>query len=232
MKIGIFGNTNNLPYLLSEELRRQGVDVKLLVNSTSALHRPENLNKSFTKKYPAWIHDVSEISQAEVICETLSLKKIFHLLEDVDAVILNHIGPSLSEHFSDKKRMAFLTGSDLDYYGNMQTVERRASQWSERFNNTRAAKFELQVWKDFIGRQRSGIRNADVISYFPKGFMPSSDKLLEEIGVTDDQRMSNYFATHTQGFIPPKSKSRLKIFSCMHSMFKEVYYLAVWCRRL
>jgi len=48
---------------------------------------------------------------------------------------------------------------------------------------------ELNLLRQFIQRQREGIRAAGAVRYFPRGLVPVGDKMLDDLGVPDSKRM-------------------------------------------
>lgn len=213
MKLFLFGNTNNYPLILARALRRLDVDANLVVTHTETLHRPESTHPEFTHAYPAWIHDMSAFGEEAYAHGANGVTEINRLLERGDAMILNYLGPSLKPGL-DLPALAFLTGSDLDYYANFQTVEARAQPWSESFRATAEALSYQRRWNALIRRQREGIRLSRAVSFFPRGLLPASDRLLDSIGVTDHQRFHIYMGDlDGVTFTPTPARSRrIRIF--------------------
>ena len=187
MKIGFFGNTNNYPFLLALALHRMGHEIVFIVDSTERLYRPEYCYNDITFPYPEWIYDVSPVSLWDFTFPTLKRVQILRLLKSCDAVVLNGLGPSL---LSDIGRPAviLLTGSDLEYYGNFQTIDNLVKEVRRKpvFLRRRWRKY---LYRRLISAQRGGIHSAATINYFGRGLVPDGDTLLDEIGVQDSQRV-------------------------------------------
>ena len=182
MRIACFGNTNNYPFLLARGLRELGHNALLIVNQKQALHRPENLDPSLDGNYPGWIHDYSDVSNDHFIGPTPMIIPVLRLLENSDAVILNHVGPSLLAYF-DRPAIAFLTGSDLDYLARFETVSTLGRKWDDKFRASNAARLFRELWTGFVSRQRNGILRCRAVNFFPQGMLPDCDRLLDDIGV-------------------------------------------------
>ena len=192
MRIIVFGNTNNYPLRLVQALRKLGHDAVLVVERREPLHRPESVHPEFHEgRYPEWIVDFSYLSEDDYVGPSPRIGQVISLLESADALILNSLGPSLLEYV-DKPAIAFLTGSDLNYYANYTTVSYRASGHDPAFRRSAAARLDSRLWTDFIQRQREGILKSKAVSYFHRGIVPSDDVLLDEIGVSDEQRFFIY----------------------------------------
>lgn len=191
MRIVLFGNTNNYPLRLARALRDLGHDAQLLVDRKEPLHRPESLIATGRQAYPDWIHDVSDLTEEDYVGPSPRIGRVIQLLDGADALILNGLGPSLLA-FVQRPTIAFLTGSDLDYYANYQTVANRKHGWDKEFRRSAAALLDCRLWVDFIRRQREGILRSTAVSYFHRGLAPAGDALLDEIGVDDSRRFFIY----------------------------------------
>ena len=211
MKVTLFGNTNNLPYLLARAIRDAGHTAALLVNQKELLHRPESVDPDLADNYPQWIHDVSDISFEHYIGPSPAITSVASLLESADGVILNHLGPSLLPYVN-KPAIAFLTGSDLDYLARFDTLVTLGREWGPQFKVSAAAGLYRALWSGFITRQREGVLRSRGVSFFPRGLVPECDELLDEIGVSDAQRFHIYMADDnikTQSSTGPRDRVRI-----------------------
>lgn len=183
MKIGFFGNTNNYPFMLARGMRMMGHDVLFLVDRSEPLHRPECRYKNISLPYPDWIKQVDELKAKDYVLSTRGTKRVIELLKSCDAVVLNWWGPCLLPLIG-RPGIALLTGADLQYCANWETIQRMALEktWKPLF-------IRQYLYKKLIPAQRAGIKSAVAVSYFTKGLIPDGDQLLEEIGVQDRQRM-------------------------------------------
>ncbi|MBD1806549.1 glycosyltransferase family 4 protein [Microcoleus sp. FACHB-SPT15] len=185
MKIGFLGNTNNYPFILARALRRMGHEILFIVDSPERLYRPEYRYDDITLPYPEWVYDVSPVSLWDFAFPTPKRAKIISLLKNCDAVILNGLGPSLLLHI-DRPAVILLTGSDLEYYGNLQTIDELVTAVH------RKPVFLRRMWRKYVytrlvSAQRAGIRSATTINYVGPGLIPKGDALLKEIGIQDSQ---------------------------------------------
>ena len=212
MRIGIFGNTNNYPLLLATGLRSLGHDVRLAINRTQRLHRPESKHRELESGYPPWIMDCSDIDEDEFVAATPRIGPVLDFLAGrSDAVILNDIGPSLLE-FCRQPAVALMTGSDVTYYADPATVALRQQSWSPEFAGSPAARLSTRRWREFIDRQRNGLRRAAAVSAPLVGLVPEVDRLLADIGVDAARREFLYIADTANAPVPPpKANRRLRI---------------------
>lgn len=193
MKIAIFGNTNNYPLRLALALRKLGVEIRLIVNEKYTLHRPEGVAPHYNGRYPEWMVDHADIAIDDYVAPTERIAPVLLTLEWADALILNHLGPSLLA-FVPRPAIALLTGSDLDYFGDFATIDERRAVYAPAYAASAAGRLHDRLWYGLIKRQREGIRNATAVSYFHRGLNPEGDLLLDEIGVTDSRRFYLYMA--------------------------------------
>jgi len=188
MKIGFFGNTNNYPFMLAQALRELGHDVVLVVTSQELLNRPESRYPEFKQAYPNWIVDVAHLSEWDLIALSPSLAPVLDVLSTCDALVLNFTGPSLWPLLR-RPAIALLTGSDLEHYANFATVEVRSANWDPAYKASADGQLNLNLLRDFVERQREGIREAVAVRYFPRGLVPAGDAMLDELGVSDAKRV-------------------------------------------
>ena len=213
MRIGLFGNTNNVPYYLAEGLRALGVDVRLIVTSKYHLHRPESINMEFKQGYPYWIRDFSDIPFEEYLSPTLRVAEVVNaLISKADALVLNDLGPSLLE-FCDTPAISYLTGSDITYYADYGTIGKISETWSTEFVQSPTGRFHIKIWEKFLGRQRDGIRNSRYVDAIYDGIVPEYDKIFSEIGVDPTKRMTNCISSLVCEKGEQRKNSRIRILS-------------------
>ncbi len=194
LSIAIFGNINNYPLLLAQGLKDLGHRVRLLINRKEILHRPEARYPDWSNAYPDWIVDCSGITEEDIAFETPAINKVVrYLTRKVDLVILNDVGPAFSGYLNVPYAVV-LTGSDLTYYANYDSLNMRTSMWAPEFKRSPKGRHYLLRFSDFVSRQRDGILAADLVCYGQRGMIPSGDRLLDEIGVGDRQRLMLHFA--------------------------------------
>jgi glycosyltransferase involved in cell wall biosynthesis len=196
--IALFGNINNYPLLLAEGLSVLGHNVRLIVNRKELLHRPEAKHPEWQGAYPSWVIDCSFLTDEDVAYETPALDQVIHhLVDHVDLVILNDNGPALADRLRSP-HVALLTGSDLSYYANFDSLEMRTRMWEPAFKRSTQGRRYIRRMTDFVARQRDGILGAEVVSYGQRGLIPEGDKLLDTIGVADTRRLMMHFS-NTRG---------------------------------
>jgi len=212
MRIGIFGNTNNYPLLLAMGLRQLGHTTLLVVNRPERLHRPESKFPELATGYPPWMLDCSDIPEDDFMSATSRIGPVLDFLAGgTDALVLNDIGPSLLE-FCDRPAIALMTGSDLSYHANPETLRLRQHGWDPVFAASPGARLWSRRFSEFIARQRAGIRNAAMVSAPLRGLVPAIDTLLDGIGVADERRDFVYVAdTDVPPASPARSNARLRV---------------------
>lgn len=225
LSIAIFGNINNYPLLLAEGLVALGHHVRLIVNRKEILHRPESKYPEWQGAYPEWVFDCSNITDEDIAYETPALDQaIHHLTHQVDLVILNDAGLALAGYLRSP-HIAMLTGSDLAYYANFESLQMRSSMWDAEFKRSFQGRRYLRRMADFVARQRDGILGAELVSYGQRGLVPEGDKLLDAIGVRDARRLMLYFS-NTMGLQaqPPAQNAKLKILCGSRIVFRHGHH--------
>lgn len=194
ISIAIFGNTNNYSLLLVQGLRLLGHNVRLVLNRKELLHRPEARYPEWAAAYPDWVVDCSTLSDEDVAFETPAIDQVIHhLTHNVDLVILNDVGPALANYLRTPHAV-MLTGSDLAYYANFDSLEMRTRMWDPEFKRSLQGRRYLRRMADFVARQRDGILGAEVVCYGQRGLVPSGDQILDGIGVRDERRLMLHFS--------------------------------------
>ena len=188
MKIGFFGNTNNYPFMLAQALRKLGHDVLIVITSEELLNRPESRYPEFDNGYPEWILDAAHLTEWDMMTLSPSLAPVLDVLSTCDALVLNFTGPSFWPLLR-RPAIALLTGSDLEHYANFATVEVRSATWDPAYKASADAQMNLNLLRDFVQRQREGIREAVAVRYFPRGLVPNGDMMLNELGVPESRRV-------------------------------------------
>lgn len=212
MRIGILGNTNNYPLMLAMVLRKFGCDVTLVLTEKDILNRPEGRYPEFKDKYPSWIIDASQLTEWDFISLSPSLSTILDQVSNCDAFVLNSYCVSLLPLLG-APGVAFLTGSDLSHYANPESVQARIHGWDSTYAASPEAQLTLRQLNDLVHRQREGIRQAVAVRYMPRGIVPRDDKLLEEIGVPDSNRI----------FMAPAELERVKLAPAPHNQPVRVF---------
>jgi glycosyltransferase involved in cell wall biosynthesis len=222
LTIALLGNTNNYPLLLAEGFIKLGHHVRLLVNRKELIHRPESKHPGWKEKYPPWIYDYSGIDDIGVAYETPAIDELItQLTHGVDLAILNDIGPSFARYLHCP-HVVFLTGSDLTYYADYGSIERRTAQWDPEFRRSAAGRRILTKLSELVIHQRDGILSADVASFaFPK-LSNDGDLMLDAIGVTDSRRMMIHLSdTETLNALPVPENRNLRILNGSRILWRQ-----------
>ncbi|HTY98391.1 MAG TPA: hypothetical protein VMB75_01045, partial [Rhodocyclaceae bacterium] len=215
LSIGMFGNMNNYPLVLAEGFRSLGHDVRLAVNRQEELHRPESKIHQFRKSYPDWILDCSVLTEEAIAHGTAPLlgRLLDYFNDESDLVVLNDFGPMLSSSLG-KPQLAFLTGSDLTYNANYQSVDVRTACWDQAFRESPRGRRQIEQYSAAVCRHRDGILAADLVSFGLRGLIPEGDALLDSIGVPDARRTMIMLAdTLRLNRKRPAANDRLRIFN-------------------
>lgn len=182
MKIGFLGNVNNYPYIIARYFREFGHEVLFFVTAPKEekLHRPEHFVTHEQYPYPNWIKEVTlpkPLSLTYAFPQWF-LKDIIAQLNTCDAVVLNDFGHSIKPLLNKNiPSVSVFSGSDLDIMANLKMIDHLASGSGGRLG----ASIRKILIRQTMLRQRQGIRQACMISYFPKGLIPTGDTLIEEI---------------------------------------------------
>lgn len=212
MRLGFIGNTNNYPLMLARAMQELGHEVTFIVSSSESLNRPEYRYPDIGTPYPSWIRDLGHIRLRDVMMPGSAAKRrIREILKGCDAVIANDFGPMFLPGLGIPG-IALLTGSDLYAHASVDAYKRGASQYW-RFP---ALLRKLTNWV-YVTRlanpQRAGIRSAVGVAYFPRGILPSSDAILDELGVPDERRIFNLMTdVDAIRYLRPPSNKTFRVF--------------------
>lgn len=222
LSIAIFGNTNNYPLLLAEGLAALGHHVRLLVNRKELIHRPESKHPEWKGNYPSWVFDFSEITDLDVAYETPALDgALAQLTHGVDLAILNDIGPAFSKYLRCPHAV-FLTGSDLSYYADFDSIRLRTAGWDPAFRRSVAGRRVTRKVSELVVDQRDGILSAEVVSFGLRGLIPRGDRILDSIGVEDARRMMIYISDIARlGKEPDPDNERPRILNGSRVLWKQ-----------
>ena len=188
MRIGVVGNTNNYPLLLTEALRSLGHDADLFLLRQDQLHRPESRQTELSGAV-GWVRDHSSIGFDDILFRTRLYCELLAAVKEsrFDLLITNDYGPSIADELG-ARHVAMLTGSDLIYLADYGSVAMKSAVWSPDFRRSHLGRGYLRRDADFVTRQRMGILAADAVSFGHPGLIDVGDRLLADIGVTDDRR--------------------------------------------
>jgi glycosyltransferase involved in cell wall biosynthesis len=225
MKVGFLGNVNNYPYVLARYFREFGHEVLFFVTAPpeDRLHRPEHFVLAESYPYPDWIHEApfpKPISFA-LAFPKLYFKSYIDALNTCDAVVLNDFGHSIKPLLRKNiPSVSVFSGSDLDVNANLDMLEHQVeasggSAWQKPIK-----RFLL---KKYMMRQREGIRQASMISYFPTGIIPTADAVIQDI--LKDRTIPRYPHCHIpiEGieYVPYPDNSVPILFNLTRFLWKE-----------
>jgi len=189
LTIALLGNTNNYPLLLAEGFIKLGHHVRLLVNRKELLHRPESKYPQWQENYPDWIIDFSDVTEYDRAYETPAIDEIVNQLTNgVDLVILNDIGHSYATYLKCP-HVSFLTGSDLSYFANYDSIVRRTATWDPAFRRSNTGCRLTRKLTELVMMQREGILTASKVSFGLPGMLADGDNILESIGIVRENRI-------------------------------------------
>lgn len=184
-----------------------GHSIFFVVTEKDQLHRPESLFPEIKKEYSKWILDLSHLNEWDFMTLHPDLAGALSQLADCDALILNSTGPSLLPYLN-KPAITFLTGWDLSNFANPVSIQTQISSWEAGYRSSPEGKSNIALLEDFIVRQRMGIQRSIAVRYFPKGFLPDDDQILEELGVSEAKRFFLYFSNsnYLKFSLPPNNQ--------------------------
>lgn len=218
MKIGFLGNTNNYPCMLALAFRRMGHDVQVIVSRKDRLHRPESRYSDIMFPYPDWIREIVFPDEVAYVSRCWQRKSAISVLRDCDFVVLNDLGICLASDIG-RPCLAMLTGSDLSFYCSPSSEDRVVAGMTTR--NPVKRFYGRWQWRRLLERQRAAVKNSVLVYHFARGLIPESDVLLDEIGVTEAQRI--FFLMADVGEIahrPVMDRERLRTFCATRLTWK------------
>jgi glycosyltransferase involved in cell wall biosynthesis len=182
MKVGFLGNVNNYPYILSRYFREMGHEVIFFVTAPpeDKLHRPEHFVKHESYPYPNWIREVSlpKPLSLSYAFPQIFLSGIIQELNTCDAVVLNDFGHGIKPFLKPSiPSISVFSGSDLDVLANPEMIPALSTGGGGFIGQ----KIRSLLVRQTMNRHREGIRQATMISYFPKGLIAAGDRLIAEL---------------------------------------------------
>lgn len=231
MKIGFLGNANNYPFMLARALRSKGYEVVFAIDSVSPLNRPENRYPEIALPYPDWVVDCSGSNFWDESYTGLQAQRAIDILRSCDALVLNEFGPAIWD-LVKKPAFAVLTGTDLEVLADLQYVDfsyppvrpslrellRHPFQWAAQAPYRK----RCTQLRTMVARQRSGIRNAVGLNYFPMGSLPNGDRLLTEMGARPANRVFFMLAdVERYDYAPYPSNTTLRVFNVARITWKK-----------
>lgn len=208
------------------------VDKPVSVNK--GLHRPEYRYQDISLPYPDWIHDASPISISRIVnAQSLGekirslanllcrpswsrsqnprqLAQLVGLLRTCDFVVLNEWGPSLAKAIG-LPHIAILTGSDLDSFARLDYTHSLVCAnlpLQPSFIRDHCVRHLLsRHFRLLVRDQREGIRTARAVVYMARGLVPGGDQILDDLGVTDAQRLIFFMADLERIRFQPQPKN-------------------------
>jgi glycosyltransferase involved in cell wall biosynthesis len=185
-RIGVVGNTNNYPFMVTQALRKLGHEAVQFVDRAEVLHRPENRYPEFASGYPDWIVDISHKSLLGWRASRCDRKFVRQQLRQFDFLLLNGNGPTIAVA-SRVPGFAMLTGSDLETEANWNRVWQLFADARERGGLFRGLGALVFAWQS-VRAQRKAISRAFGVNYFLMGLAPVGDRILDSLGIGSSQR--------------------------------------------
>ena len=145
--------------------------------------------------------------------------RVVERLSDCDALLLNYVGPSLLQLLI-RPAIAFLTGSDLDYYANPCMADVRTKTWDADYKASPSGQQYIRALTDFIQRQRQGIQGAIAVRFFASGLVPAGDRLLDEIGVDNEKRLPLVAVDPSVKMVPAPHNQPIRVFCATRLTWK------------
>ena len=209
MRIGIFGNDNNLGVLIAEALTQLGHTPRLVLTRKEPRHRPESYAERFAAQYPDWMLDASEHNYDEYGALTPRLTPALNFLEHSDLLILGDVGPSLATLWG-RPYVCLITGRTLVLWGDFRTFDLMRG-WGAEFRRSAAGRLATRHWVDLVTRQRLALAAAASVLHPVRGVLPDHDALLDDIGVAEERRRPLLARFPTSTAPPAKSSHRLRV---------------------
>ena len=227
MKVAFLGNINNHPFHVAHYFKEQGHDVTIYIEADKKvlLHRPESLTYGIQYPYPNWIIEEPRLeSSLWMHFPQLFARKIIKQINTCDAVVVNHYGHRFLPYLKkDLLKICMFTGGDLETMADYDSVLKM------RLDSPKL-KFIPGILKRWYARfsvnqLRKGIRLADLISYFPKGFIPLGDDLLDDIFKGKVFNKYEHYAMFIDGinYVKPNQNNPVKILNLARFLWKEPF---------
>jgi len=172
--------------MLARAFRRMGHDVRLIVSRRDPLHRPESRYDDVSFPYSGWVREIIFPSEVAYASRCWQREAAISELRGCDLVVLNDLGICLAGDIG-RPCLAMLTGSDLSFYCNPHSETRVVASMTTR--NPIKRIYGRWQWRRLLGRQRAAVRTSFLVYHFARGLIPDNDNLLDQIGVSDSQRV-------------------------------------------
>jgi len=224
MRIGFLGNTNNYSFQLAEIIKAKGHDVVFIVDAKPdfKLDRPEHTHmSSVSYPYPSWIIESTNVKfWPSKLFPSIFAKERIRLLNTCDAVILNGIGHLYKSYLDPKiPSVSLFSGTDLDINARLDEMLKLSNK---RPFNLMPVFLRKLILAKYVRNVRKGIRQAAVISYFPVGFHPEADALIDEIKKGLNYKRFEHFHIRVDNipYSPPVQKEKLLVFNLARFIWK------------
>jgi len=190
LKIVFLGNMNNYPYEFAKELKKRGYNITFIVDAEKdyLLDRPESLDRELNNNYPEWIIERPlpwKMKAFKFSFPDLFFTGMIRYLNSFDIIFLNGHWISLGTFVNSGKLVVdFFAGFDLDIAANLNRISVFSSRYKKSggiMNKLIPVALTNLIFRRMINFQRSGIKRADLVNYYPTGINTGSDELLDEI---------------------------------------------------
>lgn len=229
------GGVNAMPMMYAIELRKRGIPVIYFVDrpKSDTLSRPENHYKEIGFPYPDWIIEKTLPTQIflpifrRIFAHWINITLTKANPQKPQAIILNGFFCSLAPFLQKDIPKIFLPGgSDLDSWADMEGAAKLSKTFAKRSIFRYLPKFISQpMIKSIVEKQFLGATHCNKVLYFPRGFNPAGDRVLNKLELAG----VNIHARYDISFEPLKNEprgykrhdsGRLVIFSGVRFLFK------------
>lgn len=181
MNIVFIGTTNAMPMSYAIKFKEQGYSVKYIVDvpSLDTLSRPECHYENISYPYPEWIKEITILNPSiKCLYPKFFYSSILNEIDDGDVFFLCDWYISLAPYLPQKSKIIILPhGADLDTWCNLSKADDIAKVGMFSFFKP----LKKVLAKLIIKRMFKGLCFADVITYYPKGFNPEGDAIIQNV---------------------------------------------------
>lgn len=250
LRIGFIGNQNNYPFVLARALRAAGHDVRVVIDQTAPLDRPECRYADVPYPYPDWIVETEPVDLVDVVYHTPRWRRVLDLMGDRDALVLNRWGYDAATRLG-LPAFCLTTGADVEFWSHPGSAPAYACHRAGgvRGRNWMAGAFALnemdgpavrdllertptplfRAWHAYVFRrfaecQREGLRRAVAINAFPDAVSPRLAEVLRACSGPETIRCCLLMADSAWiPATPPPSNRRLRVFNGARLLWKAPF---------
>ena len=225
MKIGFAGNTNNYPFLLSENLKDK-CEILFIVDAAKEdkLERPEYyFGNLVSYPYPSnFIEKTKLQKKINRYFPFLFSRDVIKLLNTCDVVITNEAGHYLIPFLKKKVlTISVFSGADLDV--NCNWITKKNILKSKKNLLIRAITFFAFHYGQII--LEKSIKRSKLISYFPIGLHPIADNIIVKCkkGILYTRFQHMHLPINKLEYTPPPNNEHIRIFNTARFNWKPPF---------